>query len=220
MKKVQKHSEETKKNMILTRRGIKMKPYLVFLFLFLLASIPIVISQNSQNQIIDLRTDIKNYFVELSRGNIAGESSILKFGFNPAIGTAEEDIWTVGGILIFQTTAMQYNISSTDTDDNIAGSGARKIEIQGLDSNFNEISEIVNLSGTTVVQTTKEYIRLNRGFITNVGTYTGSNEGVITISTSDTGDPQGGILVQEGQTQKSHFTIPAGKTLSDIYTMK
>ena len=198
--------------MVVPLKNKKTKPIFLFALVFIILTSSFIYGAINNTQVIDLTQKVLDYFTEVSRGNVGGQTSLFKFGFNPAIGTGMQDIWTVGGVLVFQQTATQYNISSSSGSDTIAGEGARVITIEGLDENFSEITEDVNLSGTSVSQTTQEFIRLNRAFIKEVGTYGFSNNGTISIVTSDNGNPQGGLIAKEGQTQKTHFTIPAGKT--------
>lgn len=155
-----------------------------------------------------------DYYSFINQGLITGQTMIHKFGFSSTINTDVHDIWNApsAGDLIPQTVAAKYDIVSTSTSDTIAGTGARTLVLEGLDSDFKEISEIIELSGQTPKQSENTYIRLNRSFIDDVGTYGGSNAGLITIRVTGAGDPQGYIEATEAQTQKSHYTVPAGKT--------
>jgi hypothetical protein len=147
---------------------------------------------------------------------------IHKFGRNGDVGTTHEDIWNVGGLYNWQTSAQTLECLSANIQDGITGFGCRKVKLQGLDSNCNEIEEIVDLIGGTVsLPTTKSFLRLNRAFVYEVGTYHGSNydDVIIRVSgggdslgrlTGDTGATPGNSEYGIGQTQLSMYSVPAG----------
>ena len=109
------------------------------------------------------------------------------------------------------TSAEKINITSSSGNDDIAGAGARKVFIIGLDENFDEISEEVNLSGATDSQTTNKFIRVYRMYVSETGTYGGTNVGTITGTAEVNNTVQIEISLGVGQSQTSHYTVPAGK---------
>lgn len=162
---------------------------------------------------LDGSTNVRDFLIEVNKGNVPGHIMVHKFASNDNVGTTPEDIWATGGTLTFQTIASVYDVTSDSANDNNAtGSGARKLFILGLDSNFNEISETINLTGATIVSTSNSYIRLTRVYVTDCGTYGGTNEGSIIIRVTGAGAIQATIEAGEGQTEKSHYTVPTGKT--------
>jgi hypothetical protein len=80
--------------------------------------------------------------------------------------------------------------------------------IEGLDSDYLEISETVSLDGTVAVTTTASFFRINRMYCVTAGTG-GINAGNITATIG--GNAQAYIEAGEGQTQQTHYTVPAGK---------
>lgn len=130
-----------------------------------------------------------------------------KFGINPSCGTTTEDIWFNGGTLQFLTSAETLDVVSTSANDTLAGTGARTILIDGLDSNFNRIIETINLSGLTPVTTTNSFIRVNRSYVTNIGSI-GYNEGDITLTASTAATIQAALGATFGQTEKTQYTVP------------
>lgn len=188
------------------------KSPLIFIFLFLLVLTPFVYSQVIQTQVIELTEKVRDFFVEATKGNIIGQATVNKFGQNLAVGTGVfEDVQSQGGVLIFLQTAELITISSSDAADTLAGANARTVEILGLDENFTEISETINLLGTSDVNTTKEYIRVFRLRVMDVGTYSVSNAGIITGVAALSGTTQIEIPLGEGQSKTTHFTIPVGE---------
>ena len=64
----------------------------------------------------------------------------------------------------------QLQVSSSNANDNLTGTGARKVKIEGylLDGTFQE--ETVNLNGLTAVNTTYLYHRISRAYVSEAGT--------------------------------------------------
>lgn len=162
-------------------------------------------------QIVDLNPNFWDYFIEAIKGNVPGTTSLNKFGENLAVGTSLEDIQSQGGKLTFLTSAEKINITSSSGGDTLAGAGARKVFIQGLDSDFNKISETVNLNGASVSQTTQEFIRIYRMYVTEVGGYGVTNLGTITGTAEVNATTQIEIAIGLGQSQTTHYTVPNGK---------
>jgi hypothetical protein len=184
-----------------------------------------LVSANAGN-VVNLASEVQDYFLSIAKGNVAGTSSINKFGANDDVSTSYEDIWDGGGTYVWPAAASLYNITSTDTDDVLGGTGAHNVSIQGLDANYNLITETINLNGQTHVPTVNQYLRVFRMKVE----YSGSsnvNEGNIYLfkGTSSTGTPDDLTLViakiqsLQGQTLMSLYTIPAGKTgyMSNAY---
>ncbi len=158
-------------------------------------------------------TDIsRDFFNAVNRGDVEGATLIHKFGANANVGVTTEDIWEPGGILQWLIAAETMDVVSTDTINDIStGIGARTIIISGLDTDFNEIEETVTLLATPVT-TINAFRRTQTIRVGDVGTYTGSNLGDISITASTSATIQGFILAGEGRSSQTQFTIPAGKT--------
>jgi len=143
----------------------------------------------------------------------------MKFGFVEGLGTSVEDIWSAGGTYVWPQAAATIEVLSANVNDTSAGSGARTIRVYGLDTDFNQISEDFTLNGTTVVgPSNKEFRRVYRAAVTTVGTYTGTNAGIITIRIASAGNTLAEIPATVGHhgaestTHMTHFTVPAGYT--------
>lgn len=154
--------------------------------------------------------------IQLAKGLIYKYSPEFKFGFNGAVGDTEESIWCHGGLYAYPAAASVMKISSGSTDDAAAGTGARTINLSGLDANYNLISEDVTLDGQTAVNTVNSYLRIFRARVTSAGSG-GTNAGNIYIGTGTvtTGVPAnvyGRISATEGQTLMAIYTVPAGHT--------
>ena len=153
------------------------------------------------------------YELRVSRGLVVGASTVNKFGTNPVISTTEETIWENGGNITWPATAFTATIVSTDAADTSAGTGARVVTVQGLDSDYNFQTVSVTLNGTTAVTISgaNPWLRINRAFVTSSGTGGGA-AGTITIQ--DVGATVVYANLGLGnQTQMAVYTVPAGHTL-------
>lgn len=150
-----------------------------------------------------------NPALNIARGTVAGYGSQFKFGINPDVGTTRETIWEYGGLYETPETATIATLVSSSTSDTSGGTGAQIIYIEGLDADYNFQSELVALSGTTVVSTSNTYIRLNRAYVVTAGTG-GYNVGTIVVSV----DAKVVTTITPGrnQSQVAHYTIPENTT--------
>ena len=155
----------------------------------------------------------KSHALEASKGNIPGHTPLYKFGFNDDVNGTEETIWMAGGIYAFPTDVAILRVTSDNAADASAGTGARTITIEGLDANYNEVSEDLTMNGPGPVDTAQTFIRVNRVFVKTVGT-SGYNVGRITLVHQGTGTLVVATVAPEmSQTQQAVYTVPASKTL-------
>jgi len=149
----------------------------------------------------------------------SGSSIIRKFGENDDLDTALETVWDVGGLYPWNafSAATLLDVVSDEVEDVFSGTGARVAELQGLDANFNKVTENVNLSGTIAVSTTLQFRRLFRIKVLSAGTQ-GSNEGTVTASHPD-GTTLAQVSATKNQTLMALWTVPSGKTMYmvDVY---
>lgn len=164
----------------------------------------------------------EEFYLQVARSQIAGHESNFKFGFNPDVDDALETVWAEGGLYSYLSAATILKVSSSSTDDTAAGTGARTVEIFGLDGNYNEISETVTLNGQTAVNTTNSYLRINRGVVRSAGSG-GQNAGVIyagtgTVTSGVPANKYLSIAIGDNQTLMSLWTVPAGYTAFILHT--
>jgi hypothetical protein len=147
-------------------------------------------------------------------GYVPGWTSFRKFGMNNDVpNTGSEHIWPPGTARVLPTSAGALSVVSSSTaDDSVAvGTGGWTVQVEGLDSNYVEISESIILDGQTpVASASSDWFRVNRAYVTTAGTGE-VNAGNISISIG--GALQGYIELLEGQTHQTQYTVPAGKTL-------
>lgn len=155
----------------------------------------------------------RNYDLEVALGNVPGVSNLFIIGTSTNIGPTFSDIQDAGGIINFPTEAETWEIVSDNTNDTSAGSGARTVFVTGLDINFEEISELVTMNGTTPVTLTNSWYRTRSMLVITCGSSStgGTNIGNITLRVSGGGDTRLFMTADEGASNSSLFTIPAGK---------
>ena len=153
-----------------------------------------------------------DFTVKASAGLIPGVSPFFKFGANYDIDTATtpEDIHTLGGDFLFPTASSTLSVVSTSAQDGVGGTGIRNMTIEGLDSNYNLISEDVILDGINPVVTQKSFLRHHRSY----GTLAGSAQVAVgnIIITHSEGDICE-ILATEGQSLTATYTVPKNHIL-------
>lgn len=139
---------------------------------------------------------------------------ITALGNNPAISTATvpEDLWPGGGVYPFLAASSALEIISSSVNDAAAGTGARTVLINGLDANYDEVSQVVTLNGTTAVPVPTNLLRINSALIMSAGT-TEVNEGVITIRDVATVTARAILQIGAGITRQAVYTVPNGYTL-------
>jgi len=148
--------------------------------------------------------------LQVSRGQIYGHSALTIFGYNTNITSTTSPqatpvpIWENAATYVYPTTATTMTVVSSSNAD------VCNMQISGLDANFNPITEVVRVNGTTGVTTAKSYLRINNlslltapsGYITNQGTIT------VKQSTNVVAQINAGI----GKSQSTIYTVPAGYT--------
>lgn len=150
-----------------------------------------------------------------SRGLVSGISEVQKFGRNPDVGTgAFEHVWFEGGPYNWLTGSLPLRIQvGGNAADTAAGAGAREIIIEGLDGDWNEVTASLATNGASAsADTSVNFVRVNRAYVSEVGTYSSGNTGDITIETNPSGLVVANIEAGLGQTQLAHYSVPAGKT--------
>lgn len=156
----------------------------------------------------DLMSD---FYLEVAKGNVAGHTSVNKFGENFLItADTQEDIWDGGGDYVYPTTATITHIRSAV--DSAATQGL-SVEVQGLDASWALVTQTATLDGTTStveVLLTTALIRVFRMKVTDnviadqdiwigaTGVAAATSKAIITAGNN--------------QTLMALFTVPAGKT--------
>ena len=153
--------------------------------------------------------------LQVARGQITGHSTVNIYGFQVSVTTSNIPIWEVAGAYAYPAAATTMNLVSTvNTGEDLSGT---TILIQGLDANYDSISETLALTGTTVAVTTKSYLRIN-----NMSVASGTPTGTITLKNLANSVTYAQINPSIGRSQMAIYTVPAGYTFYlsriDAYT--
>jgi len=140
--------------------------------------------------------------IPIADGRVDGYSVRNIFGTTGAttniVTTEFRTPWERASNYEFPAAAAQMSLVSTSTSDT-----AVTILILGLDADYNPISEVQTLTGTTPITTTNSYLRINDMVCT-----VGNAVGTITLSVGANVYSQ--IDPGEGKDQKAVYTVPAG----------
>lgn len=139
-----------------------------------------VILTDGNGTTIDM--SVKDFFLEVSKGNVPGVIDYSAFGINTDIdiATVPEDITATGGIFVAPTTYRVHDITSASANDTAAGTGARTVAVYGVTANGLE-NEVITMNGVANVPTTKMYSDIYRMFILTAGSGN-TNAGAITAT--------------------------------------
>ena len=152
--------------------------------------------------------------LQVARGQITNhsEQNVFAYGTTPATAGTFRTVWENMATTeyVFPSSALTMQLASSDAGDTAS------ITIVGLDANYNVISEVLVLNGTTNVPTTKQYFRINSMFV-SAGSAT-NPVGVVTLKNSTVVYAQintgvfNGTTSSLGRTQMAVYTVPAGYT--------
>ena len=142
--------------------------------------------------------------LQVARSQIYGHQQVNIFGYQSAVGNTKIPVWENATVYTYITNASTLTLVSTSaSDDTVA-----KVLISGLDSNFNQISETLQMNGVTGVTTLNSYYRVNSLVLISAGTGQTTNVGVITLKQSSNVIAQ--INAGIGKSQSTVYTVPAG----------
>lgn len=161
--------------------------------------------------------NIKNFILEVARGNVPGHSIVNKFGH--AIVTT--DILPITNDLSYETPLSPVSLEfvSDSADDATGGAGATKITYEGIDSNWDFIMREIDTDGTTPVPLPDGLLRLTRWYVSESGTYANpfasSYVGNLQIRVAGAGatwSTIAGVAPFPGQSEIGVHTIPKNHT--------
>jgi len=140
----------------------------------------------------------------IAMGEIVNASDVNKFGFNPSVGAGFETIWDAGGT--YQFLAAPQLLTVTSQDSTPANDNGVQVTLEGLDGNYDALSETVTLAGLGTATTNNTFHRIHRAYIAN-GQAPGDD---ILIQYNGTTYAQ--ITYDYNQTLMAVYTVPAGYT--------
>ena len=134
--------------------------------------------------------------MQVAREQIPGHSIRNLFGTNAAIGTSFITPWELSTQLPFLPSEQNLSIVSSSASDT-----AVSVLINGVDGNYQIVQEVVALTGTTPVVTTRKFFRIN-DLITTAGNAVGD------VTASYNATVYAKINATYGKNQAAVFTVP------------
>jgi len=150
------------------------------------------------------------YLLAVAQGLVPNNSQVNIFAFSDNVKTGTPvTLWELTGTTAyaFPTSAVQMTLVSTSASDDTRAT----ILINGLDSNWDQISETIALNGTSNVTTVNSYLRINNMIMTSTGT--GQTTNVGTITAKNGGITYSIISIGVGRSQAAVYTVPNGYTM-------
>jgi len=150
------------------------------------------------------RQKFENDGLSVAKGEVPGYSFVHVNGYNPEIPVdTPATIWPEGGLYPWSVWSVPRTLTAVSTSALDTGS----VVVEGLDADYNVVTEEIDFDGTTPGTGTQEFIRMNRAIYQNGD---GTNAGDITITADSS--TVGLIAIGLGQTLNGFYTVPAGKT--------
>lgn len=153
-----------------------------------------------------------DYATEVALGRRQGASTWNKFGYNEDVDTGTNEVLASFGGAFNQNLASGETldiVSDSANDTNTSGTGVNQLVIFGVDSNWEEVTEVVAMNGLTTVTTTNSFLGVNRMTIFTSGS-SDSNVGTITATATTSGNVMAEMPATQGTTQQCLFYVPAG----------
>lgn len=138
--------------------------------------------------------------LQVARGQITFHSVVNVFGYQPLVSTGNYAVWENVAAYTFPSSAVVMTLQSSSASDT-----GVSVLINGLDANYNMISETVTgVNGTTGTTTVNSYLRINSMFVTTTTATVGN------ITAKNGGTTYAQINAGVGKTQMAIYTVPAG----------
>jgi len=163
-----------------------------------------VVNTNNSVNSISRQARTEPFDLQVARGQITGHQTLSLFGYQSAVGNTKIPVWENATVYTYITSASTLTLTSSSASEDTLAS----VLINGLDSNFKPISEIIFLNGVSNVTTVNSYFRVNSMFMLSPGTGQSTNVGTITLKQSSNIVSQ--INAGIGKTQSTVYTVPAG----------
>lgn len=146
------------------------------------------------------------YELLVAQGKVTGVSSVNIYGTQSTVGSTFIPVWENATAYTYPASAIQMTLYSSSASDT-----AVSVRIDGLNSLYAPISEVVVLTnGTTGVTTVNSFLRINS---MNVLMSSSNNPvGTLYLSNAAKTVTYAQIAIGTGRTQMTVYTVPAGYT--------
>lgn len=134
--------------------------------------------------------------LQISRGQVYGHSTVNIYGYQPAVTTTAIPLWENATTYAFPGSALVMTVASAAG----ATDAGVKIQVTGLDANYNSLIETVTLNASGTSTTTGLFLRINA---------------LVTVS----GNATGIVTAKNGATTYAQINVGFGRSLMSIYTV-
>jgi hypothetical protein len=141
------------------------------------------------------------------------------FGYNAAVPNGGwADVWSYGPTqaqYVWPTTVEPVRVKAGgDGADTAGGAGARQILVWGLDGDWNEVMETIDLKGAAASDpTSNSFYRVNAIYVTQTGAEFVANTGDIALENVTSNQILSHIAAGNGTSQAARWSVPAGYSL-------
>ncbi len=132
--------------------------------------------------------------------------SLAKFGRNSDVDTGGADVYDVSTVTTYPWPAADATttVVSSSADDAAAGTGARTVQIEGCDDNYQTVTQTATLNGLTPVTLATDLFRVWR----------------VKVMTAGSGSTNAGdVDVKHSATVLARVSTGVGQSLMAIYTV-
>jgi len=128
---------------------------------------------------------IVDFFTQVPLGAYPQMSLTILNASATDVTCGNQTIWPVNSFYAFSNSETAVNsvaLASQSAFDTVAGGGAQKVRVEGLDNNYYPVTEVVSMNGTTPVPLAQEFRRINSIETTQWGAF-GVNLGIVSAGT-------------------------------------
>lgn len=154
----------------------------------------------------------RDFLIDVRLGKVPDTAVFQKYGYNASVPNGTFAFVTGVGQTEFTIQAPGVaRVVSNNAQDGIAGTGARKVLLTGLDDLGQIAAEEVDLvaSGTSL-PTTETWWRVDRAIVTEVGTYGGANIGDLEVTVDGAAGNQDIIIAGANRAAAATWSTPTG----------
>ena len=149
-----------------------------------------------------------DFQLAVSRGLVAGHTSIFRSAYSNSVTTTTSTLWPKGTVYSFPSSASTMTLSSSSTSDT-----TQPVLIQGLDSTYASISEVLTLNGQNPVTTVNSYLRINTLTVLTDSPQGNISLGTGTVTAGVPANTYGYVAALDNVSSAAVYTVPKGYTL-------
>jgi hypothetical protein len=159
---------------------------------------------------------MSGYERDISAGIYPNREVIHKFGSTVALPQTPLTPITSAQVYRTPTTLTSLEVVSSSVNDTSAGTGARTVQVEGIGTGWEVVTEDITMNGTTAVALTAQFYRVYRMKVLTSGTYAsetaGSHDGTLTLRETGAGQTWATVTIENGlgngQTSIGVITTP------------